>query len=315
MQHRLMKYLDEVARSGSIRSAAQKLHVAASAIQRQIKLFEEEIGTPVFSRSHKGLELTATGELVLGHIRETMRNEERMMSEIKALNGVIRQNLTIVCEENLASTLLFSAIVDFQQNHKSTKINVLTAQNEDVQNVLLDGKADLALAYDIEKQPRFAIDKEVKCPLGLFLRKGHSLEKRLQGKTKINLAEIIGEALVLPEKGTKLKSLIETLGPPLVTAVPIVETSSMPLIVQLVATGNYVSILSRTELPEGFDNEFLFIPVITHPAYRILTLFHQTNRALKPVEQQFQHVLMEQMKERLSRRNQSFTGEEEKRAD
>ena len=102
-----MKYLDEVARSGSLRSAAQKLHVAASAIQRQIKLFEEEIGTPVFSRSHKGLELTATGELVLGHIRETMRNEERMLSEIKALKGVIRQNLTIVCEENLASTLLF----------------------------------------------------------------------------------------------------------------------------------------------------------------------------------------------------------------
>jgi len=185
-----------------------------------------------------------------------------MLSEIKALNGVIRQNLTIVCEENLASTLLFSAIVDFQKIHKSTKINVLTAQNEDVQNELLDGKADLALAYDIEKQPRFAIDKEVKCPLGLFLRKGHNLEKRLQGKTKVNLAEIIGEALVLPEKGTKLKSLIETLGPPLVTAVPIVETSSIPLIVQLVATGNYVSILSRTELPEGLTMNFSSFPLL-----------------------------------------------------
>ncbi|WLT08042.1 hypothetical protein RAM19_08020 [Bartonella apihabitans] len=94
------------------------------------------------------------------------------------------------------------------------------------------------------------------------------------------------------------------------TAVPIVETSSIPLIVELVATGNYVSILSRTELPEGFDNEFLFIPVITHPAYRILTLFHQTNRVLKPVEQQFQHVLTGKMKERLAPRNQNFSGEE-----
>ena len=99
------------------------------------------------------------------------------------------------------------------------------------------------------------------------------------------------------------------------TAVPIIETSSIPLIVQLVATGNYVSILSRTELPEGFDNEFLFIPVITHPAYRILTLFHQTSRVLKPVEQQFQHVLTRKMKESLSRRNPNFSGGEEKEAE
>jgi len=63
-------------------------------------------------------------------------------------------------------------------------------------------------------------------------------------------------------------------------------------------------------LPEGFNDEFLFIPVITHPAYRILTLFHQTNRALKPVEQQFQHVLTRKMKERLGPRNPNFSGEE-----
>jgi len=46
-----------------------------------------------------------------------------------------------------------------------------------------------------------------------------------------------------------------------------------------------------------------------------LTLFHQTNRALKPVEQQFQHVLTGKMKESLGRRNQNFSGGEGKEAE
>ena len=46
LHHRLLGYLDEVARSGSIRRAATRLNVASSAVNRQILSLEEEMGTP-----------------------------------------------------------------------------------------------------------------------------------------------------------------------------------------------------------------------------------------------------------------------------
>ncbi|HIH6559642.1 TPA: helix-turn-helix domain-containing protein, partial [Klebsiella michiganensis] len=51
---RFALYFAEVARSGSLRRAAEKLHISASAINRQILQAEEAFGTPLFERLPEG---------------------------------------------------------------------------------------------------------------------------------------------------------------------------------------------------------------------------------------------------------------------
>ena len=58
----VLKYLEEVARRGSIRKASRALNVASSAINRQILKLEEELGTPLFQRLPAGMRLTPAGE-------------------------------------------------------------------------------------------------------------------------------------------------------------------------------------------------------------------------------------------------------------
>ena len=48
-------YLDAVARAGSIRKAAEKLHVASTALNRMILELEEQAGTPLFERLPRGV--------------------------------------------------------------------------------------------------------------------------------------------------------------------------------------------------------------------------------------------------------------------
>ena len=60
MHARVLRYLDEVVRRGSIRKAAEHLHVAPTAVNRQILDLEAELGTPLFERIHKRLRLTPT---------------------------------------------------------------------------------------------------------------------------------------------------------------------------------------------------------------------------------------------------------------
>ncbi|MDE1995932.1 MAG: LysR family transcriptional regulator, partial [Rhizobiaceae bacterium] len=71
MHASILKYFAEVARSGSIRKASDELHVATSAVSRQIKKLEDELGTPLFERFSDGLRLTAAGEIVLKHSKDT----------------------------------------------------------------------------------------------------------------------------------------------------------------------------------------------------------------------------------------------------
>ncbi len=64
MRHmRVWSYVDEVARTGSLRRAAERLHVTASAVQRRIEDIEHDLGAALFERSAAGMRLTTAGGL------------------------------------------------------------------------------------------------------------------------------------------------------------------------------------------------------------------------------------------------------------
>lgn len=63
---RFLRYFMVVGKAGSIRRAAEDLHVSASAIDRQLLAAEAEPGMPLFERLPTGLRLTAAGEILMG---------------------------------------------------------------------------------------------------------------------------------------------------------------------------------------------------------------------------------------------------------
>ena len=89
---RLLNYLDEVARTGSVRKTAERLNVSASAISRQIAALEEALDTQLFDRSRRRLTLTAAGEILIGHVRETLKGMNR------AEAGPKRERYSDVCQ-------------------------------------------------------------------------------------------------------------------------------------------------------------------------------------------------------------------------
>ena len=66
---RVFAYIDEVARAGSIRKAAEALFITPSALDRRVQDLEKELGTELFERHARGMRLTAAGELFLHHVR------------------------------------------------------------------------------------------------------------------------------------------------------------------------------------------------------------------------------------------------------
>ncbi len=64
-----MKYALEVAKTGSLNRAAEKLFVAQPNLSRAIKELEQELGIKIFDRSAKGMRLTGDGEEFIRHAR------------------------------------------------------------------------------------------------------------------------------------------------------------------------------------------------------------------------------------------------------
>ena len=102
----VLKYFDMVVRLGSIRQAADRLNVASSAINRQIIKLEKYLGTPLFERLPRGMRLTPAGEVLIGHVRNTLRDFDAVLAEIEDFKGS-RKGIVAVAADNRAGKSKF----------------------------------------------------------------------------------------------------------------------------------------------------------------------------------------------------------------
>src|SRR5690606_31640145 len=102
MQSLATRYFYEVALKGSLSAASESLHVAVSAISRQITSLEQDVGTALFQRSARGMVLTSAGEIRLRHVRRAMLEADAVLESIAALRGAELSPLRIACTQGLA---------------------------------------------------------------------------------------------------------------------------------------------------------------------------------------------------------------------
>ena len=148
MKHlRILRYVDEVARAGSIRKAADQLNVTASAVNRRIMDLEEELGTDLFERRPRGVRLTAAGEVFVNYLREQDGDVERMRSQIEDLKGMRRGTVRIACSQALALDFLPREIGEFRKRHPLVSFEVKVLDHEQAMTALATYEVDLVLVF------------------------------------------------------------------------------------------------------------------------------------------------------------------------
>ncbi len=148
MKHlRILRYVDEVARAGSIRKAANHLNVTSSALNRRIMDLEEELGALLFERRARGVRLTAAGEVFVHYLRVQNADVERMKSQIEHLKGLRRGTVRIACSQALALDFLPRQIAEFRTQHSLVSFYVKVLDHEQAMAALASYEVDLVLVF------------------------------------------------------------------------------------------------------------------------------------------------------------------------
>ncbi|MDW3221849.1 MAG: LysR family transcriptional regulator [Paracoccaceae bacterium] len=198
------RVIDMIARTGSIRGAGEQLALTASAVQRRLQAYEEEIGFQIFDRKSHGVELNSAGELVLLHIRETFAETSKLSSRLADLSGMRRGDVRIGCSQALVPYFMSRHISAYQDNFPNVNFEVVVLEHRAAQKALIEHTIELALVFGATDVPEFKTLLGVRQQLAAVMAANHPLSKSEQ----LRLRECYRYKVALPGLGFGSRTMI-----------------------------------------------------------------------------------------------------------
>jgi len=138
-----LRVLDAAARHLSFTRAADELAVTPAAVGQQIRALEDTLGTVLFRRTPKGLELTPEGEAGLAELRRGFLNFEESVRAMQA--GQSSKSLTIAAPRDLTAKWLLPRLEAYRATDPDLRFALVASEGG---LDFTEANLDLAICFD-----------------------------------------------------------------------------------------------------------------------------------------------------------------------
>lgn len=200
MELQQLRYAVAIAEEQSFTRAAQRCFVVQSALSRQIKSLESELGVRLFARTSRKVEVTPAGEAFVKQARLCLQAAERAKASAAAAHGQIRGSLTIGVIPTVTAVDIAAVLGAFRRSYPEVGVHVRTGGSDEFLRRIAAGQLDvgvLGLAEGVT--PRGVQTRELSQErLVAVLAEGH----RLAGQHRLRLKDLADEPFVDFPKGS-----------------------------------------------------------------------------------------------------------------
>jgi len=234
---RAFRYLEAVARIGSIRRAADALYITPSSLDRQIQSMEAAFETTLFERQARGMVPTAAGEILLAFVRRQLADMERVQSQISGLHALQHGHVRIVASQAVAMDCLPRAITDFRRRYPGITFSVRVATRHQAAQAVIGYEVDLALVVSLPREPHLDTLAATDEPVRALTASTHPLVST----DGVRLSDCLTYPLVLPDGSLGTRELIDrVMGERYRYATIAAETNSFELMRGLLVNGDAI---------------------------------------------------------------------------
>ncbi|MBI5106876.1 MAG: LysR family transcriptional regulator [Solirubrobacterales bacterium] len=191
---RHLRYFVAVAEELSFARAADRLHMAASPLSQAIRQLEDELGTPLFLRTTRKVELTDAGRRLLDQGAVALEAVDAAFAAAaragRGVEGTIRVGFTTAARHELRPRL----VALLRERHPGLQVDVSEATSGALCRELLSRRLDLALTFAAGPTPGVARRKLTDERLVVLLRRSH----RLAARDAVHFDDLRGDRFVVP---------------------------------------------------------------------------------------------------------------------
>jgi len=291
MELRQIHYFIEVAKREHVTEAAHALHVAQSAVSRQIVNLEAELGVDLFIREGRNVKLTPIGTMFLEQMQQAMKLVDNAKREVEEFLDPEKGTIRIGFPSSLAAYTLPTAISAFRERYPLVKFQLIQASYQNLIDGVGKGEFNLALLGPVPKK-----EKKVKGKT-LFTENIVALLPHthpLANKRLLTLSELREDSFVLFPNGFILREIIVNaclmLGfEPQVSF----EGEDIDAIKGLVSAGLGVTLIPEITLIDSLPRSTVKIPITEPNVTRTVGVIIPSERELLPTEKLFYEFLGE----------------------
>lgn len=285
MELRQLRYFVAVAEREHISEAAEFLHVAQSAVSRQISNLETELGTELFERIGRNVKLTPIGKIFLEHALIALEAIDFAAKQVEEYLDPEQGTIKIGFPTSLASFLLPTVISAFKKEHPNVSFHLRQGSYRYLINAVKNRELNLVFLGPVPKKDEI-IDTKI-----LFTEKISALlpaTHPLATKKEIQLADLRNEPFVLFPDGFILNKVVvdacKSVGyTPIVSS----EGEDMDALKGLVAAGMGVTLLPESAFYDSTPRRTVRLPLSEPSFTRNVGVVFPHNRELAPSEKIF----------------------------
>ncbi|MEV6316674.1 LysR family transcriptional regulator [Streptomyces sp. NPDC051776] len=180
---RHLKTFHEVVRAGSYSAAARSLGYTQPAITQQMKALERSVGTPLFTRVGRRMQLTEAGEALSRHTEVILDNLATAQAQLGAIARLRSGRVRVCAFPSASATLIPEAMARLAGEHPGVHVELQEGEPPASLRRVVRGECDIALAFTYPGLRAEVPEELAEIPLmedmlTVLLPTGHPLARR-----------------------------------------------------------------------------------------------------------------------------------------
>lgn len=205
MDLRSLNYFAVVAEELNFTRAAERLNMSQPPLSNQIKGLEEELGTTLFIRGGRSLQLTEAGKLLYRRAAQLLDLAERTREEVSAISMGLSGTICLGSVAGRAPFLAAEWIAGFREEYPLVRFEIVNGSSDDVTDQILRGMIEIgviAAPYNSEHLEGIPVGDEPWCAI---MSEKNPLAN--QAGECLRVKELDGQPLIVPHRRSRIDEI------------------------------------------------------------------------------------------------------------
>ncbi|WP_432695022.1 LysR family transcriptional regulator [Marinobacterium sp. YM272] len=211
MNSKQITYFLKAAELQSIAAAARELKVAQPSISLQLDNLEHELGSQLFQRDYRGVQLTESGQRFRAHAESILRQMEQARQDIRQIEQEPSGRLVIGMTQPIGNVISVPLLAQVEKRYPKIQLDLFAGLSYNLSQQLLAGEIDLAISSpdgsDMTRLKRQKLFRE-----RLYLAMGSSpqvaAQQPLRSRVSLSFAEMAEHEVIVTGRQDSLGYLL-----------------------------------------------------------------------------------------------------------